>query len=283
MLQIRSFDEAGKHGAFAIGKSLSNVTWSADEIRNLIGQCALWLKETEAGNLWVTRSGSRNQLFYQLDPVLIDTLQPGLLPSGSYVAEVVFTEARSRQKDTERKALENLGFMLKHHAVLMSCPGSKTPTSSETLLLLRNAGQEDLSFIETLFASCFDCLTDAIPDRVQLAEEIRLGNVLIAYLSENKDQPVGGLMMLRSKRRLMLRHIAILPSWRKQGIGTELMNGILRNLSPGEQCILWVKADNIPALRLYGHVGFKTLDRRMDPDLAAVLPFCPNNRYTPLL
>ena len=264
MQLIKDMDEAVDKGAFSLGKHISNIAWSKDEVGRLIHGHALFLHEIPAGRLWFSCSERRNQLFFQIDGTRMDTIQPSLLPVDACVSEIIFSSAQQPKKEAERAVLQRLGFIQSNTVMMMSFAQSEASDKEQTPVLFGNAEQKDMASIENMYDTCFDSLTDAIPDSRQLAEEIAAGNVKVIRSRENETEPIGSAMLRKSKGRTLIRHLCIAPNRRGEGLGSALMREITNRLLPGENCTLWVKQDNTTAVNIYLRIGFKPMDRKME-------------------
>ena len=178
------------------------------------------------------------------------------------VVELIFTPALSAKKDPERESLRARGFVKTHDVLFLglAAPAENLPDSSR--FSLRLAEPRDLPVVAALQNACFDH-TDAVPSRDELARAIDAGNVCVLS-PKGTDEILGSTMFERNKSRLFIRHLAVSPAHRREGIGAALMSSMIATLRPGENCVLWVKEDNIPALRLYETLGFTPQPRRME-------------------
>ncbi|WP_044871590.1 N-acetyltransferase [Pseudomonas sp. LFM046] len=72
----------------------------------------------------------------------------------------------------------------------------------------------------------------------------------------HQGQSVGRLYVFRGPNTLNLMDIALLPEWRRQGIGTRYLEALVREADEtGKSIRLFVEATN-PARRLYDRFGF---------------------------
>ena len=77
---------------------------------------------------------------------------------------------------------------------------------------------------------------------------------------EYEDEPVGRLYVHRRKNEIRIIDIALLPEFRKQGIGTTLLEGILEEgKSQNLPVTIHVERFN-PALHLYERLGFRQIE-----------------------
>jgi GNAT superfamily N-acetyltransferase len=71
------------------------------------------------------------------------------------------------------------------------------------------------------------------------------------------DQPAGRLFLHRREREIRIMEIALLPEWRRRGIGTALLEGVLGEArSKNWTASIHVEIFN-PAKRCYARLGFK--------------------------
>ena len=71
-----------------------------------------------------------------------------------------------------------------------------------------------------------------------------------------RDQPVGRLYVVRWAREIRIMDIALLPAFRRQGIGSHLLGGLIAEAgAAGKLLSIHVERFN-PALSLYQRLGF---------------------------
>lgn len=82
------------------------------------------------------------------------------------------------------------------------------------------------------------------------------------FIIERAGRPVGRLYLHRQPRDIRIMDIALIPAARGQGIGTTLLNQILREGdAAGKIVSIHVEKFN-PALRLYERLGFRPVADR---------------------
>jgi len=136
---------------------------------------------------------------------------------------------------------------------------------------LRPATAQDGPFIAHLFktARAEDFAAAALPAPVldMLLEQQFLAQTrgyalqypgAISLIALRHDEPVGRLILEATCRSWRLVDIVLLPSWRGQGIGGDLMEAVARAAQAGEadELCLAVLATNVAARRLYERLGF---------------------------
>lgn len=263
MLRIDQYEEAVAKGVLAIAGQISNMVWTVDEIRKLIDRRMLFLEEVPAGRLWFSCGTFRNQLFFQINRDRIHLLRADQMPELPCVSEVIYSGMQKEKKEAERSVLARLSFEKKHTVRFMSWTGRMKQPKTFQPICFRLAGMEDFSSVQEMHEVCFDRLTDAVPDETELIEAIGNGCVFVGT-PENEADPVGSVMLIRNRNRVLIRHVAVAPAFRHRGIGAAMMGQILSSLRTGEKCVLWVKEENDPAIRLYEHMGFEPQDRFME-------------------
>src|SRR5207245_11701399 len=95
------------------------------------------------------------------------------------------------------------------------------------------------------------------PDEIAklFAEEGR--SVLVA---ESSGKPIGYLSALRLGRTLGIEEVAVLPEFRRKGIGRALL---AHALAEAEGAVLSVSDSNLPGRALYRALGFRQTARRL--------------------
>lgn len=76
----------------------------------------------------------------------------------------------------------------------------------------------------------------------------------------HRDIPAGRLYLLRSPKELLIVDITLLPDFRSQGIGSEILGNLMREAAEtGRDLLIHVERFN-PALRLYSRLGFQLIE-----------------------
>jgi ribosomal-protein-alanine acetyltransferase len=91
----------------------------------------------------------------------------------------------------------------------------------------------------------------------------------LAWIAEDRNGPdqgqgIGFLVARSGAPDWELENIAVLPAFRRQGVGRTLLSALLAEAraQQAERILLEVRASNQPAIRLYSSRGFELLARR---------------------
>jgi ribosomal protein S18 acetylase RimI-like enzyme len=126
------------------------------------------------------------------------------------------------------------------------------------------------SFRREMDASVFPCLGDREGCR-QLMRDLSQKSsfvpeaswLVVADLGEAEETPVGTIQGLRTELfEGAIQNIAVVPKWRGNGIGRELIRRALLGFSTAgcKQVRLEVTIHNHAAIRLYENVGFRKVE-----------------------
>ena len=263
MKRIESYESATDKGIFLPGREVSNIYWSVDEIRRMAARKSLFLEEIPAGKLWLYCTKNRNQVFFQIDKSGINNIQADDLQLHNCVSEIIFTENQKEKKEEEREVLRQLGFAWNGNALMMACTKEDSVCCPDyKQIQCRKAIVEDFDFIHELNEACFDRLTDAIPDRAELLEDINNGRITI--IGNERGKITGSVLVQKYNRRRLIRHLAVMPASRNQGFGTALVKAAVKDMQQGERSMLWVREKNEAAINMYKRSGFKYQGRQME-------------------
>lgn len=117
------------------------------------------------------------------------------------------------------------------------------------------AEHEDAEDLLRLWKESLDKYSTPLPSVEQMQRLIESNHV---YCIRMKDKIAGAVYMNVTETMCALEHLAINPDFRRQGLGTALMDYALRSISREnvDICCLWVDVDNVPACDSYKKYGF---------------------------
>lgn len=115
----------------------------------------------------------------------------------------------------------------------------------------------------------------AASERFNFDNELKKSNVnmLIVVddceISSIRSFPLVGYLILsfpKASSSVMLHKICITKSWRRRGIADAMIRGEIERLKTRgcHRVSLWVRQNNIPAMALYKHLGFKQISKVED-------------------
>ncbi|HZK35706.1 MAG TPA: ribosomal protein S18-alanine N-acetyltransferase [Aeromicrobium sp.] len=127
--------------------------------------------------------------------------------------------------------------------------------------MIRAAGHDDLSFIRAIEVACFDAEAwSPAAIEAELLEPTRR-----MFVAERETGGIIGFASLMAVAEIAdLQRIAVLPDYRRQGVGARLLARLIAEAGAArcERLLLEVAADNTAALAMYGTHGFVEISRR---------------------
>jgi ribosomal protein S18 acetylase RimI-like enzyme len=180
-----------------------------------------------------------------------------------------------RELSTYQSFFEKIGFRIKSNRSEMSCSLEKYDFKNN----------QKISSLETIIdEKITDSIVKAISksyskskDKLHRIEQLgkfneckiflnkiktifeQLGYKIECYTAEISNELCAGLITATSRNKGMVLEIGVLPKFRKQGIGKELVLDYMKHLKEDgiNEVTLAVDKDNIPAIKLYQKLGFK--------------------------
>jgi ribosomal protein S18 acetylase RimI-like enzyme len=133
----------------------------------------------------------------------------------------------------------------------------------------RPATDHDRGFLERVYASTREVELAAVPwsaaeKTAFLRQQFKTQHEYYRQVYPDAEysiltcegQDIGRLYVARLERETVIVDIALLPSWRGRGLGTQILSGLLAEAaSMGRPVTLHVEKNN-PAVRLYRRLGF---------------------------
>jgi ribosomal protein S18 acetylase RimI-like enzyme len=159
-----------------------------------------------------------------------------------------------------RAFLAALGFVETSAQLTLGRAGARIAVPPVPELRIRVARSRDSRILRRLADEAWAGAPDAFLSRADdvallFSEEGRL-----VLLAEAQAQPVGYLTAVQLGGALGIEELAVLPRFRRGGIGRALVVHALRD---GSAAVLSVSEDNAAARALYRSLGFETASRRL--------------------
>jgi ribosomal protein S18 acetylase RimI-like enzyme len=127
-------------------------------------------------------------------------------------------------------------------------------------LRIRPARPKDGKILAALGDEAWAGAPDAFLSRADDVAQLFSGRDHVVLLAELERRPAGYLAAAQLGGALAIEELAVLPRFRRMGIGRALLTHALRDGSPA---LLSVSEDNAGARALYGSLGFETSARRL--------------------
>lgn len=215
-------------------------------------------REIAAGRLAVQTMERGLLLFHQRQGYqrLNFYLQEQRLPPLSLDQPTVLEIAYRARDEKMRQAVElwqSAGFQLLFHRQRMQRPADPTPPESLGAGV-RLARPEDQTVVQAMMDGYYDPVLGCLPTADELAEDIRDGAV---FCCEADGVIVGMLQVALGRTSTEMRHFVVRPECRRQGIAQRLFESYQAQ-TQGKRSMVWVLADNLPAVTMYEKNGFHT-------------------------
>lgn len=117
--------------------------------------------------------------------------------------------------------------------------------------------KNELEYIEKIEKTCFD---DAWG--IQMLEFEYSNNFSHMYIIYDEKEAAGYISYRELFESAEILRIAVMPEYRKKGLGMKLIDEMKNNLVTAQEILLEVDINNVPAIELYKKAGFDTLNVR---------------------
>lgn len=117
------------------------------------------------------------------------------------------------------------------------------------------ADEQDAGALQAMFRAAFDPLSERIPSKEQLLRYIRTKSVLV---KRTEGGELAGFAVIDVQKKTMhLKHLLTASGFRRQGVAGSLLGKAFFMSKECIRYILWVIADNLPAISLYEKFGYQ--------------------------
>jgi ribosomal protein S18 acetylase RimI-like enzyme len=179
---------------------------------------------------------------------------------GAFLAEPAVLRARVPEDSAEGRAfLHSLGFQ--DRSVLLSMLWSSRPLEERASpsIRVRKAATDDSPILETLSRDAWAGKPEAFTSRPEEVSRF-FAEGQLALIADSGRRAVGYLAGAWLGRALAIEEVAVLPRFRRSGIGRALLVEAIRGAS---HAMLAVAESNHAARALYHSLGFATSARRI--------------------
>lgn len=191
------------------------------------------------------------ETFYRLFYFLKKEKNPEILPE--LVKPIILEEVllAGKERAPSEDSWKGIGFEPYLERKRMYLTGKNIPFGERKITF---ASEEMLEEIFQLMIGSFEPYSSALPTKEDLLLDIKKQRVLISY---KNDSLLGFLHFGDIKQGSMLWHIAVVPQAQGLGIGRALVKDwFTAQEGTAKKFLLWVRTDNLPALRMYEKLGF---------------------------
>ena len=166
-----------------------------------------------------------------------------------YVLDIVGRDAMCLQLVEKLKAMR--GY---NEATLVKMTRVGAVSDQLSAISCQYAEKKDVGKIYKLLHTHFDEQLEQLQLEEELEKMVEQKHILF---SKREGKVAGMLLFDLNASTLYLRYWLVLPEYRNQGVGSELLRQFLCEGRETKRQILWVKQDNENAIVRYEHYGFK--------------------------
>jgi len=160
---------------------------------------------------------------------------------------------------TGRAFAKALGFVETGAQLSLQWLSGKLEVPALPALRLRRATARDEPVLQKLSNDAWAESADLLSRPDEIAQIFgEQGRLLL--LAESDGKSMGYLSAVQLGRTLGIEEVAVLPAFRRMGIGRAL---VVRALSETPAAVLSVAESNVPARALYRSLGFRQISRRV--------------------
>lgn len=156
--------------------------------------------------------------------------------------------------------LRALGFAESGAQLSLQWSGTRIDVPPLPALRIRAASARDRPALEVLADAGWAGAPDAYASRSDEIAQLFSGEDRLILLAESEGKPMGYLSAVHLGRTLGIEEVAVLPPFRRMGIGRAL---IARALEKAQSAVLSVGESDTPARALYRSLGFRQTARRL--------------------
>jgi len=170
---------------------------------------------------------------------------------------------RARVRDDAlpgRAFLTALGFTPTGAQLSLQWSGDPPEPPPLPALRIRRAGRRDEAALKTLSDESWDGAPEAFHSRADEIAQLFAEEGRLVLVAESGGKPMGYLSAVQLGRTLGIEEVAVLPRFRRMGVGRSLL---AHALGTQQAAVLSVGESNVPARALYRSAGFRQTARRL--------------------
>jgi [ribosomal protein S18]-alanine N-acetyltransferase len=170
---------------------------------------------------------------------------------------------RARVRDDAfagRAFAKALGFVETGAQLSLQWGGGKVELAAMPALRIRPASRRDEAVLRKLSSEAWVDAAEAYPSRADEIAQLFAEEGRLVLLAESEGKPTGYLAAVQLGRTLGIEEVAVLPQFRRMGVGRALLG---QALARSQGAVLSVSEANTPARALYRSLGFRQVARRL--------------------
>lgn len=231
----------------------TNCNLTGDELNHLIGTDALYSRLSGPNMFLFEKIFGETAEFFRMYYYLLDGIEPNFDFPGCCICENVFQDGTD---SLPAPWFKTKGFIKMFERRRMTLLPKAVSDIDDSFVKCTSAPESSnipsAQEILALFRECFDPRTAYLPDFAELKEELVSNQIFWAY---EGSALVGAAEVVKRKGYNELRHIAVHPDFRGRAYASAILKKVMLNYA-SQKLVVWVRKDNIPALKLYYKAGF---------------------------
>lgn len=249
----------------------TNLFAEPNQLARWMGQGRMELLETTGAALILRRDPGFLRLCHLARNQAALAQALGLLPA-AVPGRLLVTDLVGREVDLEALTETHAaaGFLPYQRLVRMAAPGPPPETAELGLTGVEFATIDEAAEVQRFLAGRQDPLAEQTPDE----EELRGACAGREVLCCRRDGNLAGVLVMASTGyTATLRAWFVDRCWQRSGVGSSLIRRFFHCCAASRRIVLWVIADNEPAIAKYRHYGFTSdplVDQVMVADLKEV-------------
>ncbi len=241
------------------GKVATNFYFLPNELKDIIERREMKYWQNKEALLFYVEETDFSHIFYFVKGDHVPDVEK---TEKTMILDLVATDIENSDAiKSEEKRWMTAGFKIYKKYVRLKYMIEKESYCNQDLMQKKDfglscAGHKDIDAILDLWRFNLDPYSIPLPNKQDLQRMIGTGHV---YVMKQCNGLVGAAYMNTASKSCVLNHLVINPLYRRQGLGTILMDFALRRMAQEgiEKCYPWVDINNIPVYESCKKYGFQ--------------------------
>ena len=243
-----------KHFKEKAGHVKTNFYMLPDEMKKMINSRSIYYQMSHDLLLFYIEESDYLHVYYWA----ADRTIPIIKDAGKVmVLDLVARDIENQEEQRWKKAgFESYKLYSRMKYDLGSWNGKGVGAWRDDTYLISSANINDIKGIASLWRVCLDCYSTSLPTLAEMEQLVAAQHI---YCISQEQKIIGAVYMEVASKTCMLKHLSVDSLYRRQGLGSVLMNYALKKMVEEgvKNCVLWVDIENIPAYENYVKYGFK--------------------------